>query len=48
MMGDQPNIMTTGVFDRKELERYARGKLPKMGNGLSLIYVVEIKEISTN
>ena len=27
MVGDQPNILTTGVFERKELERYARGKI---------------------
>lgn len=26
-MDGQPNILTTGVFERKELERYARGKL---------------------
>lgn len=25
-MDGQPNILTTGVFERKELERYARGK----------------------
>jgi len=26
MVGDVPNILTTGVFERKELERYARGE----------------------
>ena len=36
MVGDQPNILTTGVFERKELERYARGRI-----SFQLLVVIE-------